>query len=263
MTRPRVCWAEGAKDGIGTAIDETSRVWFTEARGRLTDVFYPTPDRACIRSLGFVVVGDEIVSEEHADASHTYARPYAEVPLSTVVNQDREGRYRIEKETIADPRSSVVLQRVRWRVATAARLYCVLEPHLDNRSDANHAEVLEHREANVLSARRGGVELALACSRGWSRCSAEVSGASEDLGGLREHRALTVCRTSAHGCVALIGEVEPELEGEMVLSLARGLFRGQPTGSAAPLGWAHAEYVKLCRSIADGRVFDIPSAPSS
>ena len=32
---------------------------------------------------------------------------------------------------------------------------------------------------------------------------------------------------------------------------------GRPTGSAMPLAWAHAEYIKLVRSAADGRVFDL------
>lgn len=41
----------------------------------------------------------------------------------------------------------------------------------------------------------------------------------------------------------------------------RGLFLGRPTGSAAPLVWAHAEYLKLCRSLRDGRVFDMPPQP--
>lgn len=36
------------------------------------------------------------------------------------------------------------------------------------------------------------------------------------------------------------------------------LFRGKATGSAMPLVWAHAEYVKLRRSLRDGRVFDLP-----
>ncbi|MDE2486623.1 MAG: hypothetical protein KGO51_04430, partial [Alphaproteobacteria bacterium] len=31
---------------------------------------------------------------------------------------------------------------------------------------------------------------------------------------------------------------------------------GQGTGSATPLAWSHAEYVKLLRSLADGRVWD-------
>jgi len=38
----------------------------------------------------------------------------------------------------------------------------------------------------------------------------------------------------------------------------RELFFGQPSGSAMPLVWAHAEYVKLCRSLVDQRVFDMP-----
>jgi glucoamylase len=38
----------------------------------------------------------------------------------------------------------------------------------------------------------------------------------------------------------------------------RELVHGGATGSARPLVWAHAEYVKLCRSIRDGAVFDQP-----
>ena len=36
------------------------------------------------------------------------------------------------------------------------------------------------------------------------------------------------------------------------------LFNGKPTGSGNPLVWAHAEYVKLLRSLKDGKVFDLP-----
>lgn len=36
------------------------------------------------------------------------------------------------------------------------------------------------------------------------------------------------------------------------------LFYGQPSGSAMPLVWAHAEHIKLLRSLADGSVFDMP-----
>jgi len=35
------------------------------------------------------------------------------------------------------------------------------------------------------------------------------------------------------------------------------MFLGRPTGSAMPLMWAHAEYVKLLRSVSDGHVFDL------
>ncbi len=36
------------------------------------------------------------------------------------------------------------------------------------------------------------------------------------------------------------------------------LYFGRPSGSAMPLVWAHAEYVKLLRSLKDGKVFDMP-----
>ena len=38
----------------------------------------------------------------------------------------------------------------------------------------------------------------------------------------------------------------------------RELEPGQPSGSAMPLVWAHAEHIKLLRSLADGAVFDRP-----
>jgi len=38
---------------------------------------------------------------------------------------------------------------------------------------------------------------------------------------------------------------------------AKHLYLGCPTGAAMPLMWAHAEYIKLLRSVYDGRVFDM------
>jgi glucoamylase len=35
-----------------------------------------------------------------------------------------------------------------------------------------------------------------------------------------------------------------------------GLVFGGPAGAAMPLVWAHAEYLKLLRSVTDGRVYD-------
>jgi glucoamylase len=37
---------------------------------------------------------------------------------------------------------------------------------------------------------------------------------------------------------------------------AHGMILGRPSGSAMPLAWAHSEYVKLLRSVDDGKVFD-------
>ena len=41
----------------------------------------------------------------------------------------------------------------------------------------------------------------------------------------------------------------------------RNLYCGRPSGSAMPLVWAHAEHIKLLRSLREGRVFDMPPHP--
>jgi glucoamylase len=38
--------------------------------------------------------------------------------------------------------------------------------------------------------------------------------------------------------------------------LPDSFVKGGPTGSAMPLAWAHAEYIKLVRSVSDNKVFD-------
>ncbi len=60
-------------------------------------------------------------------------------------------------------------------------------------------------------------------------------------------------------CFASAGAMLPEQvwdQIEPVLSAGEWVKMGDPAGSAMPLVWAHAEYLKLVRSIEDGRVFD-------
>jgi glucoamylase len=53
------------------------------------------------------------------------------------------------------------------------------------------------------------------------------------------------------------GRLIPEQVWDEADRPALGFKKGGPTGGAMPLMWAHAEYVKLLRSIRDGRVFDL------
>jgi glucoamylase len=54
------------------------------------------------------------------------------------------------------------------------------------------------------------------------------------------------------------GRLIPEQAWDSADIPALELFRGKPTGSACPLVWAHSEYVKLRRSLRDGKIFDQP-----
>jgi glucoamylase len=54
------------------------------------------------------------------------------------------------------------------------------------------------------------------------------------------------------------GALIPEQVWDSADIPARELVLGRPSGSAMPLVWAHAEHIKLLRSLADGAVFDLP-----
>ena len=53
-----------------------------------------------------------------------------------------------------------------------------------------------------------------------------------------------------------IGGMLPEQVWDHADLPSEGMYCGRSAGSAQPLVWAHAEYLKLLRSIADGEVFD-------
>ncbi len=59
-------------------------------------------------------------------------------------------------------------------------------------------------------------------------------------------------------CPVGAGRLLPEQVWDVDDIPALELFRGKPSGSACPLVWAHAEYVKLRRSLRDGKIFDQP-----
>ena len=53
-----------------------------------------------------------------------------------------------------------------------------------------------------------------------------------------------------------VGGMLPEQVWDYVDLPSEGMYLGQSAGSAQPLVWAHAEYIKLLRSIHDKRIFD-------
>jgi glucoamylase len=57
------------------------------------------------------------------------------------------------------------------------------------------------------------------------------------------------------------GKLLPEQVWDGAPIPERELLPGEPSGSAMPLVWAHAEHIKLLRSLADGAVFDRPPQP--
>jgi glucoamylase len=76
-------WTSSAKSGVGTALNRSSRVWFTLSHGILNEIYYPRVDMACTRDLGLLVTdGKSFFSEEKRHCKFEVARSSPESPLS-------------------------------------------------------------------------------------------------------------------------------------------------------------------------------------
>jgi glucoamylase len=93
--------------------------------------------------------------------------------------------------------------------------------------------------------------------RGWPLLAGERAHYEIARGNIAEARRLaSTIANQASECGFIPEQIwdAPDLPG-------RELFNGRPSGSAMPLVWAHAEYVKLRRSLRDGAIFDLPPQP--
>jgi len=222
-------WTSSAKSGVGTALGQKGRLWFTLSHGILDEVYYPRVDQACTRDLGLVITGPEgFFSEEKRHASHEIATLAEGVPAFHLTNTCTQGRYRIDKEVLADPRREVVLQRVRFTALQGSlseyELCALLAPHLGNAGAGNTAWVGQYKGADMLFAERDGTALALACSAGWSRRSVGFVGQSDGWRDLSLHQRLVWAYERAEdGNVALTGQVDlGACGGEFLLALGFG-----------------------------------------
>ena len=222
-------WTSSAKSGVGTALSGESRVWFTLSHGILNEVYFPRVDKACIRDLGFIVTdGSSFFSEERRSTRSQVSYFAAGVPAYRLVNTCVEGRYRIEKEVLTDPRRHVVLQRIRFTALQHSlgdyHLCALLAPHLGNCGSNNTAWVGDYKGVPMLMAERDGNGLALACSVPWLGMSAGFVGYSDGWQDLARNKRLTWSYSRAeNGNVALVGEIDLHTEsGEFVLALGFG-----------------------------------------
>jgi len=93
--------------------------------------------------------------------------------------------------------------------------------------------------------------------RAWPLLTGERAHYEIAAGRLDEARLLL---HTLEACASTVGLI-PEQVWDRDDMPERELFRGKASGSAMPLVWAHAEHVKLLRSLKDGRVFDMPPEP--
>ena len=222
-------WTSSAKSGVGASLSLASHVWFTTGYGILDEIYFPRVDRACTRDLGLIVTdGRAYFSEEKRDTHHAVSYLACGVPAYHFVNSSADGRYRIEKDVLADPARNVVLQRIRFVPLAGSlsdyHLYALLAPHINNQGEGNTAWIQDLKGIPMLFAQRDDTALALACSAPWLGRSAGFVGASDGWQDLHDHCRMTWTYDRAeNGNTALVGEVDlSACQGEFTLALAFG-----------------------------------------
>jgi glucoamylase len=222
-------WTSSAKSGVGTALNQHSKVWFTTSHGILNEVYYPRVDQACTRDMGLIVTdGTGYFSEEKRHCSFENIPVAPGVPAFELINTELQARYRIEKEVLTDPYRNVVLQKIRFipfrGTLSDYHLYALLSPHLANWGMSNTGWVGDYKSVPMLFAERDDCALAFACSTPWKKMSVGFVGSSDGWQDLSKNFQMTWDYTRAeNGNIALTGEIDLEAcSGEFVLVIGFG-----------------------------------------
>ena len=123
-------WPTASKNGFGTSTSLTSKVWFTLAKGTLTEVFYPTIDIPNTQTLQFVFCRDRFCQFE-AEMSHSL-RIVDDCSLSFRQVNSSSG-VTITKTYTTDPdRSTVLIDVVINSGVSNSTLFLYYDPSLKN-----------------------------------------------------------------------------------------------------------------------------------
>jgi len=222
-------WTSSAKSGVGTAADGRSRVWFTISHGIVNEVYYPRLDQANTRDFGLLVAdGAGFFSEEKRHTTQEILPLAQGVPGYRVSNTCAQGRYRITKTILTDPRRDVLLQRVHFEPLRGRLLdygvYALLAPHIGNGGHGNTGWAGDYKGWPMLFAERNGTALALACAPPWLAMSCGYVGVSDGWQDVNAHTRMTWRHArAADGNIALTGEIDLRAnEGRCVLALGFG-----------------------------------------
>ncbi|HKK26982.1 MAG TPA: glycoside hydrolase family 15 protein, partial [Gemmatimonadota bacterium] len=221
-------WTRSAKEGIGTACSDASRLWYTTSAGIVNEVYFPTIDSPQIRDLQYLVADGAGLFHDERRHTDAVTGPLDGHSLGyRIVNREPGGRYRIEKELFADPDLPCLLLRTRFEpredLRDDLRLYVLLAPHLEvgGRDNSGYAARVAGR--TLLTAHRGGTWLALGATIPLLRVSCGYVGTTDGWTDLSEDGRMSLEFDRAeHGNIALTGELDPAGTRDFTLGLAFG-----------------------------------------
>ena len=178
-------WTRSAKEGIGTAYHTSCRVWFTLSHGIVNEIYYPNVDCPNTRDLQFLITdGETFCHEERRDLDDKIEYPELGTLYYRLINSEPNGRYRLVKDVIADPHSSVFLMRTRLEISDAGlrnklQIYALLAPHLKGLGQHNSAWWYDLDCRPVFRVQREEMHMVFGGAPDFKRRSAGFVGASD------------------------------------------------------------------------------------
>lgn len=255
-------WTSSSKEGIGTALADSSPVWFTLAYGILNEIYFPRVDNANTRDAQYLVTdGQTFFHEEKRDLKHhlEYADPRA--LAFRQINSDAAGRYRITKETITDPRSPVVLVHTRYEALQPAadqyQLFVLVAPHLGNQGKQNNGRAMQLDGRDALVAEREGTAMAVVASIPYLKRSCGFVGSSDGWTDLHQNLRMDwQFETATGGNIALMGQLDISEHKEWTLAIGFGASVEEAARAASASlarGWetAYEEYTHAWHDYCD------------
>src|SRR5580698_7674558 len=243
-------WTSSAKEGIGTAYHTSCHLWFTLSHGIINEIYYPQVDQPRTRDFQFLITdGETFCHEEKRDLIHFVEYPEKNCPFYRLTNTDPGGRYRVIKQVLTDPHSSVLLVNTTIELMDESlrgklRVYLLLAPH----GNSNCGWCTEIGETSLMYARCGiiqDIHMITGCTSGFSRRSVGYVGASDGWRDLTENFKMDWEFPSAEkGNIALTGEIHLPANHEFTIGVACG---GSYQSTATKLLQSLAERFELHR----------------
>lgn len=201
-------WAYAGKTGIGTSFEQyqnghysdeaptgaVSKVWFSIAKGMITETMFGLIHQAQIKDMQFVVVGKDFTVTEADDLDVTIDYLYKDDkgrPLSLaykVVSKDKQGRFSLEKHIFTDPDGQSLFVRSIFNTELeGVKAYVSVNPYVDNNGLDDFAKTTEQG----LLAWQDNSYLSLQGAQPFKQTSVGFTGVSDGLSQLKTTQQLT------------------------------------------------------------------------
>ncbi len=205
-------WSQAKKVQVGTFFERKlarSPLWFTNAQGILTEIYYPTIDRAQIKDSQFLVTdGKTFFREEKRDLTHKVK--IIDPSMVQLINEDKKKKFTIKHTFFTLKDSPTLIDEVVIETKVdGLKFYLLTNPHLNNSASRDTLKVT----SQGFSSFDEKTNLNISCSLGFRKKSVGFVGFSDGFQDLIKNKKMDYHFKSAKdGNVASLGEINLPLK---------------------------------------------------